>query len=166
MPSSSVWWEPDQRNTSGLGCLTKETVTYLNGPTRQRSPTLTGMLVCQVCVFLLTCVRERDINASHKKDFNVFLCVFFCVCVTGQNQGCVAMTTGTLAGLWDVLSCSNKEKYICRQQAEGVVTTPAPPTSPPPSCAKGWSPLGARPFCYQVHHCYGHYMSSTNIQFT
>ncbi|KAL2097652.1 hypothetical protein ACEWY4_006859 [Coilia grayii] len=67
----------------------------------------------------------------------------------GQKQGCVAMTTGTLAGLWDVLSCSSKEKYICKHQAEGVVTTPAPPTSPAPSCAQGWNPLGTRPFCYK-----------------
>ncbi|XP_063048519.1 macrophage mannose receptor 1-like, partial [Engraulis encrasicolus] len=67
----------------------------------------------------------------------------------GQKQGCVAMTTGTLAGLWDVLSCSNKEKYICKHQAEGVVTTPAPTTSPAPRCAVGWSPLGDRPFCFK-----------------
>ncbi|XP_041944958.1 macrophage mannose receptor 1-like isoform X1 [Alosa sapidissima] len=69
----------------------------------------------------------------------------------GQKQGCVAMTTGTLAGLWDVLSCSNKEKYICKHQAQGVVTTPAPPTSPAPSCAEGWKPLGVRPFCYKFY---------------
>ncbi|KAL2097651.1 hypothetical protein ACEWY4_006858 [Coilia grayii] len=69
----------------------------------------------------------------------------------GQKQGCVAMTTGTLAGLWDVLSCSSKEKYICKHQAEGVVTTPAPPTSPAPSCAEGWEPLGTRPFCYKFY---------------
>ncbi|XP_062381617.1 macrophage mannose receptor 1-like [Sardina pilchardus] len=69
----------------------------------------------------------------------------------GQKQGCVAMTTGTLAGLWDVLSCSSKEKYICKHQAEGVVTTPAPPTSPAPSCAEGWKPLGVRHFCYKLY---------------
>ncbi|XP_063075241.1 macrophage mannose receptor 1b isoform X2 [Engraulis encrasicolus] len=69
----------------------------------------------------------------------------------GQRQGCVGMTTGSLGGLWDVLSCSNKEKYICRHQAEGVVTTPAPPTSPAPSCAEGWRPLGIRPFCYKFY---------------
>lgn len=78
----------------------------------------------------------------------------FSVKKTGQKQGCVAMTTGTLAGLWDVLSCSNKEKYICRHQAEGVVTTPAPTTSPAPRCAVGWSPLGDRPFCFKVHSCF------------
>ncbi|KAG5285389.1 hypothetical protein AALO_G00002830 [Alosa alosa] len=70
----------------------------------------------------------------------------------GQKQGCVAMTTGTLAGLWDVLSCSNKEKYICKHQAQGVVTTPAPPTSPAPSCAEGWKPLGVRHFCYKLYY--------------
>ncbi|XP_062407758.1 macrophage mannose receptor 1-like [Sardina pilchardus] len=70
----------------------------------------------------------------------------------GQKQGCVAMTTGALAGLWDVLSCSNKEKYICKHQAEGVVTTPGPPTSPAPSCAEGWEPLGVRHSCYKFYN--------------
>ncbi|KAF3858067.1 hypothetical protein F7725_011268 [Dissostichus mawsoni] len=45
----------------------------------------------------------------------------------GHQQGCVAMTTGVFAGLWDVLPCTNKEKYICKHLAEGAVLTPAPP---------------------------------------
>uniref|UniRef100_A0AAY4A2F4 Mannose receptor, C type 1b n=1 Tax=Denticeps clupeoides TaxID=299321 RepID=A0AAY4A2F4_9TELE len=67
----------------------------------------------------------------------------------GRKQGCVAMTTGAFAGLWDVLSCSNKEKYICKHRADGVVTTPAPPTTPAYRCADGWHEMPNRPFCFK-----------------
>ncbi|KAL0967020.1 hypothetical protein UPYG_G00303530 [Umbra pygmaea] len=65
----------------------------------------------------------------------------------GIRQGCVAMTTGTLAGLWDVLSCTNQEKYICKHQAEGAMTTVEPTTPDPPSCPKDWFPVGSRNYC-------------------
>ncbi|XDV27429.1 hypothetical protein PO909_030963 [Leuciscus waleckii] len=65
----------------------------------------------------------------------------------GRKQGCVAMTTGIIAGLWDVLSCSNKEKYICKQTADGLVTTPAPSTHPPLGCSEDWTPMATRDFC-------------------
>uniref|UniRef100_W5L4U0 Mannose receptor, C type 1b n=1 Tax=Astyanax mexicanus TaxID=7994 RepID=W5L4U0_ASTMX len=68
----------------------------------------------------------------------------------GRRQGCVAMTTGILAGLWDVLSCTNAEKYICKQKAEGVITTPAPPTTPAFTCKKGWNPLADRDICFKL----------------
>ncbi|KAM7379548.1 hypothetical protein PAMP_005094 [Pampus punctatissimus] len=68
----------------------------------------------------------------------------------GHQQGCVAMTTGVFAGLWDVLPCTNKEKYICKQLAEGVVVTPAPPTAKPTVCADGWSLLGSRNYCFKL----------------
>uniref|UniRef100_A0AAQ6IHY3 Mannose receptor, C type 1b n=1 Tax=Anabas testudineus TaxID=64144 RepID=A0AAQ6IHY3_ANATE len=68
----------------------------------------------------------------------------------GHQQGCVAMTTGIFAGLWDVLPCSNKEKYICKHQAEGAVPTTPPPTPPPLKCADGWNPLATRKVCYKV----------------
>ncbi|XP_053186720.1 macrophage mannose receptor 1-like [Scomber japonicus] len=67
----------------------------------------------------------------------------------GHQQGCVAMTTGIFAGLWDVLPCTNKEKYICKHLAEGAVLTPAPPTVLPPSCAEGWFPIGPGNKCYK-----------------
>lgn len=60
------------------------------------------------------------------------------------------MTTGIVAGLWDVISCSNKEKYICKQKADGLVTTPAPPTTPAISCPEEWTPLVSRDFCVKV----------------
>uniref|UniRef100_UPI0037E74650 macrophage mannose receptor 1-like n=1 Tax=Semicossyphus pulcher TaxID=241346 RepID=UPI0037E74650 len=65
----------------------------------------------------------------------------------GYQQGCVAMTTGILAGLWDLLPCTNREKYICKHMAEGAVLTPAPPTQTPPKCAEGWMRVGTRNFC-------------------
>ncbi|KAM6948653.1 macrophage mannose receptor 1b [Aplochiton taeniatus] len=67
----------------------------------------------------------------------------------GSRQGCVAMTTGTLAGLWDVLPCTNQEKYICKHLAEGVVPTLAPTTSTPPSCHPGWRPSGRGDVCFK-----------------
>ncbi|KAM4605239.1 macrophage mannose receptor 1b [Polymixia lowei] len=67
----------------------------------------------------------------------------------GHRQGCVAMTTGIFAGLWDILPCTNKEKYICKHLAEGAVLTPVPPTQPQPSCAQGWRPVGTRNYCYK-----------------
>ncbi|XP_040911920.1 macrophage mannose receptor 1-like [Toxotes jaculatrix] len=68
----------------------------------------------------------------------------------GHQQGCVAMTTGVFAGLWDVLPCTNKEKYICKHQAEGAVLTSAPPTVPPPKCADGWIPVLSGTYCYKL----------------
>ncbi|XP_063741471.1 macrophage mannose receptor 1-like isoform X2 [Eleginops maclovinus] len=68
----------------------------------------------------------------------------------GHNQGCVAMTTGVFAGLWDVLPCTNKAKYICKHLAEGAVLTPAPPSVPPTTCAIGWSRVGSRNYCLKL----------------
>ncbi|XP_023259418.1 macrophage mannose receptor 1-like [Seriola lalandi dorsalis] len=65
----------------------------------------------------------------------------------GYRQGCVAMTTGILAGLWDLLPCTNQEKYICKHLAEGAVLTVPPPTQTPPSCADGWTRVGTRNVC-------------------
>ncbi|XP_056277834.1 macrophage mannose receptor 1-like [Pseudoliparis swirei] len=68
----------------------------------------------------------------------------------GHQQGCVAMTTGFLAGLWDLLPCTNKEKYICKHLAEGAVVTPAPPSLNASVCEKGWTRIGLRNSCNKV----------------
>lgn len=68
----------------------------------------------------------------------------------GNKQGCVAMTTGVFAGLWDLLPCTNKEKYICKHLAEGAVSTPEPPTVSPPKCPDGWNRVGTRNVCAKV----------------
>uniref|UniRef100_A0A8D0CM87 Mannose receptor, C type 1b n=1 Tax=Sander lucioperca TaxID=283035 RepID=A0A8D0CM87_SANLU len=65
----------------------------------------------------------------------------------GYKKGCVAMTTGILAGLWDLLPCTNQEKYICKHLAEGAVITVAPQTQTPPQCAEGWIRVGTRNMC-------------------
>ncbi|XP_040023036.2 macrophage mannose receptor 1 [Gasterosteus aculeatus] len=75
----------------------------------------------------------------------------FNVDMPDRNQGCVAMTTGVFAGLWDVVSCSNKEKYICKKPAEGVPVTTVPPTTIPLSCPPGWTPAGKRSVCFKVY---------------
>lgn len=68
----------------------------------------------------------------------------------GYEQGCVAMTTGTLAGLWDLLPCTNTSKYICKHLADGAVLTVPPPTPTPPKCEEGWNRLGTRNYCFKV----------------
>ncbi|KAK5860193.1 hypothetical protein PBY51_021688 [Eleginops maclovinus] len=68
----------------------------------------------------------------------------------GHQQGCVAMTTGVFAGLWDLLPCTNKEKYICKHLAEGAVRTPEPPTRAPLKCADGWTQIQSRNFCFKL----------------
>uniref|UniRef100_A0A8B9GUK3 Mannose receptor, C type 1b n=1 Tax=Astyanax mexicanus TaxID=7994 RepID=A0A8B9GUK3_ASTMX len=73
----------------------------------------------------------------------------FNVGMPGGKQGCVAMTTGITAGLWDVLNCTNAEKYICKQKAEGVLT-PEPPTTPAPTCSSNWYPVTNRNLCFKL----------------
>lgn len=72
----------------------------------------------------------------------------------GSLQGCVAIATGFSAGLWDILPCSNKEKYICKHMAEGVTATVPPPTQTPPKCPEGWNPVGTRSVCAKVKKAY------------
>ncbi|XP_067309694.1 macrophage mannose receptor 1-like [Pseudorasbora parva] len=110
--------------------------------------------------FLVSLVGARPekyfwIGFSNQKDLHTFEWTntkkvpftHFNAGMPGRKQGCVAMTTGLIAGLWDVLSCSNKEKYICKQRADGLVTTPAPSTHPPLGCPEDWMPLASRDFC-------------------
>ncbi|XP_033959747.1 macrophage mannose receptor 1-like isoform X1 [Pseudochaenichthys georgianus] len=68
----------------------------------------------------------------------------------GYEKGCVAITTGILSGLWDLLPCTNTEKYICKRLAEGAVLTPVPPTQRPPECEEGWNRIGTRNFCSKL----------------
>uniref|UniRef100_A0A671TXN4 Mannose receptor, C type 1b n=1 Tax=Sparus aurata TaxID=8175 RepID=A0A671TXN4_SPAAU len=68
----------------------------------------------------------------------------------GYSQGCVAMTTGVLAGLWDLLPCTNRSKYICKHLAEGALPTVPVPTQSPPKCAEGWNRVGTRNYCAKV----------------
>ncbi|RVE62047.1 hypothetical protein OJAV_G00176910 [Oryzias javanicus] len=67
----------------------------------------------------------------------------------GHEQGCVAMATGVSAGLWDLLPCTNKEKYICKHLAEGAVSTIPPPTQTVLQCAEEWTRVASRNICYK-----------------
>ncbi|XP_077159816.1 macrophage mannose receptor 1-like [Paroedura picta] len=78
----------------------------------------------------------------------------------GQNHGCVAMRTGTAAGLWDVISCEEKAAFICKQWAEGVTTTLAPTEPPLPPCPEGWSGAETSSSCYKA------FTEKTHIQRT
>ncbi|XP_068603912.1 macrophage mannose receptor 1 [Brachionichthys hirsutus] len=84
--------------------------------------------------------RRRDVRFTN---FNVGM--------PDRKQGCVAMTTGAFAGLWDVVSCNSKEKYICKKPAEGVAITMVPPTTLAPSCEPGWTPVDKRNICFKLY---------------
>ncbi|XP_075172279.1 macrophage mannose receptor 1-like [Anomaloglossus baeobatrachus] len=58
------------------------------------------------------------------------------------RQGCVAMRTGNQAGLWDVINCEEKAKYVCKKWAEGVTPPPIPTTTAEPTCPANWTTTG------------------------
>ncbi|KAG2458572.1 MRC1 protein, partial [Polypterus senegalus] len=74
----------------------------------------------------------------------------FNVNMPGRRQGCVGMTTGTLAGLWDVNPCTTMSKFICKQIAEGVTTPPPLITTPAPKCPDGWNSYSESLYCYKL----------------
>ncbi|NXD18944.1 MRC1 protein, partial [Spelaeornis formosus] len=67
----------------------------------------------------------------------------------GNNPGCVAMRTGIAAGLWDVLDCETKQKYICKQWAKGATVPPFPTTALIPTCPEGWASNNHRSSCFK-----------------
>uniref|UniRef100_A0A8D2J1X2 Mannose receptor, C type 1b n=1 Tax=Varanus komodoensis TaxID=61221 RepID=A0A8D2J1X2_VARKO len=68
----------------------------------------------------------------------------------GRQPGCVAMRTGTAAGLWDVVSCEEKAPFLCKQWAAGVTPPPIPTTKSPPTCPEGWSLSPTGRVCFKV----------------
>ncbi|KAL7876288.1 hypothetical protein AOLI_G00112510 [Acnodon oligacanthus] len=97
------------------------------------------------------------IGLSNQKNRYIFewtntkkvLYTHFNIGMPGGKQGCVAVTTGFLAGLWDVLNCTNAEKYICKQKADDVTTTLPPPITPAPRCSAGWNQIPNRDLCFK-----------------
>ncbi|XP_029003075.1 macrophage mannose receptor 1 [Betta splendens] len=75
----------------------------------------------------------------------------FNVDMPGMIKGCVAMATGSFAGLWDVVSCYDKEKYICKKRADGVQFSTVAPTTVALTCAAGWKPVAKRSVCYKLY---------------
>ncbi|KAJ8011011.1 hypothetical protein DPEC_G00053770 [Dallia pectoralis] len=98
--------------------------------------------------YLITLVGYRPekhfwIGLSNQKHIDIF---------TWTNSNRVKYThwNAQMPGLWDVLSCTNQEKYICKHLAEGAMTTLEPITPVPPSCHEDWYPMGTRNYCYKL----------------
>ncbi|XP_053876596.1 macrophage mannose receptor 1-like isoform X1 [Malaclemys terrapin pileata] len=68
----------------------------------------------------------------------------------GGKSGCVAMGTGIAAGLWDVLSCENTAKFLCKQWADGVTHPPIPLTTLAPTCPEGWDSSNFISSCFKI----------------
>ncbi|XP_074430638.1 macrophage mannose receptor 1-like [Larus michahellis] len=68
----------------------------------------------------------------------------------GRESGCVAMTTGTSAGLWDILNCEETNMFLCKQLVEGVTPPPPPTTIPLPSCPEGWQSVPQSSSCFKI----------------
>uniref|UniRef100_A0A8C4W867 Mannose receptor C-type 1 n=1 Tax=Gopherus evgoodei TaxID=1825980 RepID=A0A8C4W867_9SAUR len=67
----------------------------------------------------------------------------------GREPGCVAMRTGTTAGLWDVVNCEEKSMFLCKQLVEGATPPPVPTTTPAPSCPDGWHSRAHSSSCFK-----------------
>ncbi|NXO00786.1 MRC1 protein, partial [Rhinopomastus cyanomelas] len=70
----------------------------------------------------------------------------------GSDPGCVALRTGTAAGLWDVLDCETKQKYVCKQWAKDATAPPLPTTALVPTCPQGWISNDYSSSCLKCFH--------------
>ncbi|KFQ70858.1 Macrophage mannose receptor 1, partial [Phaethon lepturus] len=68
----------------------------------------------------------------------------------GRESGCVAMITGTSAGLWDILNCEETNMFLCKQLVEGVTPPPPPTTTPLLACPEGWQSVPQSSSCFKV----------------
>uniref|UniRef100_A0A8D2IVV1 Macrophage mannose receptor 1 n=1 Tax=Varanus komodoensis TaxID=61221 RepID=A0A8D2IVV1_VARKO len=68
----------------------------------------------------------------------------------GRKVGCVAMRTGIAGGLWDLLTCETKAKFVCKHLALGVTPPPVPTTTPAPTCPDEWGSSDQRSVCYKA----------------
>jgi C-type mannose receptor len=60
------------------------------------------------------------------------------------------MRTGIAGGLWDVLKCDEKAKFVCKHWAEGVTRPPEPPTTPEPKCPEDWGTTSKTSLCFKA----------------
>ncbi|XP_012516351.1 PREDICTED: macrophage mannose receptor 1 [Propithecus coquereli] len=67
-----------------------------------------------------------------------------------RKAGCVAMKTGIAGGLWDVLKCDEKAKFVCKHWAEGVTRPPEPTTTPEPKCPEDWGTSSKTSLCFKL----------------
>ncbi|XP_042329971.1 macrophage mannose receptor 1-like [Sceloporus undulatus] len=68
----------------------------------------------------------------------------------GRKPGCVAMRTGITGGLWDLLKCETKAKFLCKRIADGMTPPPPPTTTPAPRCPEDWGPSDERGLCFKA----------------
>lgn len=68
----------------------------------------------------------------------------------GRKPGCVAMKTGIFGGLWDVVGCEEKAKFVCKHWAEGVTRPPEPTTTPEPRCLETWGTTSKSSLCFKL----------------
>ncbi|NXO00784.1 MRC1 protein, partial [Rhinopomastus cyanomelas] len=68
----------------------------------------------------------------------------------GNEAGCVALRTGNAAGLWDVLNCEVKAKFLCKKLAEKISLPIAPETISDSKCPLGWGAGGSSNSCFRV----------------
>ncbi|NXS54327.1 MRC1 protein, partial [Brachypteracias leptosomus] len=101
-----------------------------------------------------TCGRQQAFLATIEDSFLNFCgllnvtFVLFCL-QPGRKPGCVAMRTGIAGGLWDVIKCEEKAKFLCKMWAEGVTLPPVPTTTPVPRCPEGWDSNSRINFCFK-----------------
>ncbi|XP_077159612.1 macrophage mannose receptor 1-like [Paroedura picta] len=69
----------------------------------------------------------------------------------GRKPGCVAMRTGIAGGLWDLLKCETKAKFLCKKWAEGMTPPPPPVTTPAPKCPDDWHSVYQSNICYKAY---------------
>lgn len=139
--SSLAWSVSGLRNIFGLACVTLNVWIASSGVTAIKSNSHTLMQACQVCWSVITVLMKCVTCSSHvwiDLNWKVKFFLLLSVHLLERHQGCVAMLTGTSAGLWDVLNRDSKQKYICKKMAEGITTTQVPPTTQPLSCPIGW----------------------------
>ncbi|KAM5158317.1 macrophage mannose receptor 1-like [Mantella aurantiaca] len=70
----------------------------------------------------------------------------------GRKEGCVVMRTGNKGGLWDVINCDEKAKFVCKKLAQGVTPPPIPTTTPEPKCPMGWTTD------HHISSCFNYYI--------
>nr|XP_006119616.1 macrophage mannose receptor 1 [Pelodiscus sinensis] len=69
----------------------------------------------------------------------------------GRKPGCVAMTTGSEAGLWHVQECEEKAKFLCKQPVDGTTLQhPIPEKMSDSKCPTGWHSNNNISSCFKL----------------
>lgn len=78
-----------------------------------------------------------------------FYFIHFCLLLACQGC-CVAIETGSSAGLWNDILCNSTVGAICEKTRLGYTTpTPPPTVKVGLTCPAGWTDINDG-FCYQV----------------